>query len=145
KYLGDNYLNAWILMGDNAYSDGTDAEYQAKFFNVYKDNLLKNYPLYPVPGNHDYRDFASSGPEDQNRIAYFQNFSLPTEGQAGGVASNRESYYAFDIGNVHFLALDSYGTDHKGMYMYDKMGEQAEWVRKDLKANRDKKWKVAYF
>ncbi|RDC61837.1 fibronectin type III domain-containing protein [Adhaeribacter pallidiroseus] len=42
KYLGNNYLNAWILLGDNAYSDGTDAEFQAKFFNIYKDDLLKN-------------------------------------------------------------------------------------------------------
>jgi acid phosphatase type 7 len=145
RYLGDNYLNAWILIGDNAYSDGTDAEYQAKFFNVYKDNLLKNYPLYPVPGNHDYRDLASSIPDDQNRIAYFQNFSLPTKGQAGGVPSDTESYYSFDIGNVHFLALDSYGPDHKGTYMYDEMGEQAEWVKKDLEANQNKTWKVAYF
>lgn len=145
RYLGDNYLNAWILMGDNAYSDGTDAEYQAKFFNVYKDNLLKNYPLYPVPGNHDYRDLASSVPDDQNRIAYFQNFSVPTKGQAGGVPSDTESYYSFDIGNVHFLALDSYGPDHKGTYMYDEMSEQAEWVKKDLKANQNKTWKVAYF
>ena len=145
KYLGNDYLNAWILMGDNAYSDGTDAEYQAKFFNVYNDNLLKKYPLYPVPGNHDYHDIASSIAEDQNRIAYFQNFSVPTKGQAGGVASNTESYYSFDIGNVHFLALDSYGPDHKGMYMYDEMGEQAEWVKKDLKANQNKKWIVAYF
>jgi hypothetical protein len=145
KYLGDNYLTAWILMGDNAYSDGTDAEYQAKFFNVYKDNLLKKYPLYPSPGNHDYRDLASSVPDDQNRIAYFQNFSLPTKGQAGGAASNTESYYSFDVGNVHFLALDSYGPDHKGKYMYDELGEQVEWVKKDLKANQNKKWIIAYF
>lgn len=33
KYLGNNDLNAWILLGDNAYNDGNDMEYQAKFFN----------------------------------------------------------------------------------------------------------------
>ena len=145
KYLGNNYLNAWILIGDNAYSDGTDAEFQAKFFNVYKDDLLKKYPLYPVPGNHDYNDFKSSSPSDHTRVAYFQNFSVPTKGEAGGVASNTPSYYSYDIGNTHFLALDSYGRDAKGMKMADLMGEQVEWVKKDLAANQDKKWIVAYW
>ncbi|MCF0052465.1 metallophosphoesterase family protein [Dyadobacter sp. LJ53] len=145
NYLGDKYLNAWILMGDNAYSDGTDAEFQAKFFNLYKDNLLKKYPLYPVPGNHDYHDFNSSPANDQNKIAYYQNFSLPTQGEAGGVASNTESYYSYDIANIHFLALDSYGPDKKGTHIYDQMGEQVEWVKKDLAANQNKKWVVAYW
>ena len=145
KYLGDKYLNAWILMGDNAYSDGTDAEFQAKFFNIYKDDMLKKYPLYPVPGNHDYHDFNSSSAADQNKIAYYQNFSLPTKGEAGGVPSNTESYYSYDVGNVHFLALDSYGPDNKGMHIYDEMGEQTEWVKKDLQANKNKKWVVAYW
>jgi hypothetical protein len=145
SYLGDKYLNAWILMGDNAYSDGTDAEFQAKFFNLYKDNLLKKYPLYPVPGNHDYHDFHSSTAKDQNKIAYYQNFSLPTQAEAGGVASNTESYYSFDIANIHFLALDSYGPDNKGKHIYDEMGEQMEWVKRDLAANQNKKWVVAYW
>ncbi len=144
NYLGDNYLNAWILMGDNAYTDGTDAEYQAKFFNIYKDDLLKKYPLYPVPGNHDYNDSKSASASDQVKMAYYQNFSLPTKGEAGGVASGTESYYSYDIGNVHFLALDSYGPDSKGMFMHEEMGEQVEWVKRDLQANKSK-WIVAYF
>ncbi len=56
KYLGNDVLNAWILLGDNAYSFGTDNEYQQNFFNTYKDNLLKTSPLFPAPGNHDYHD-----------------------------------------------------------------------------------------
>lgn len=145
KYLGDNYLNAWILMGDNAYSDGTDAEFQAKFFNNYQGTLLNKYPLFPVPGNHDYHDFQSASVTDQFKIAYFQNFSVPTQGEAGGTPSNTKSYYSYDIGNVHFLALDSYGPDNTGKHMYDQMGEQAEWVKKDLQANDNKKWVVAYW
>ncbi len=34
RYLGDNYMNAWILLGDNSYSTGRDAEYQSNFFNM---------------------------------------------------------------------------------------------------------------
>lgn len=143
KAIGDKRLDAWILMGDNAYSDGSDAEYQAKFFNLYKDSFLKKYPLFPCPGNHDYRDLASAPVADNNKIAYFQNFTMPTQGEAGGVPSNTQSYYSFDIGNVHFLSLDSYGPDTKGQYMYDQ-GEQVEWVKKDLTANKSK-WVVAYW
>jgi predicted MPP superfamily phosphohydrolase len=144
QYIKTNPLNAWILMGDNAYADGTDAEFQAKFFNIYKNDLLKHIPLYPVPGNHDYHDFASASAKDQNKMAYYQNFTIPKNGELGGVPSSTESYYSYDIGNVHFLALDSYGPDNKGMYMYDQMGDQTTWVIKDLKANQ-KKWVVAYW
>lgn len=144
KYLGDKQLNAWILMGDNAYTNGTDPEFQAKFFNVYKNDMLKKYPLYPVPGNHDYRDLISSSVAAQSKMAYYQNFSLPTKGEAGGVPSNTESYYSYDIGNVHFLALDSYGRDNINKRMLDGAGEQVEWIKKDLQANKSK-WVVAYW
>lgn len=145
KYVGDKTLNAWILMGDNAYSDGSDAEFQAKFFNNYQNYFLKKYPLFPVPGNHDYHDLQSAAVTDQFKIAYYQNFSVPTNGEAGGVPSHTKSYYSYDIGNVHFLALDSYGPDSKGGHIYDEAGEQAEWVKKDLEANTNKEWVVAYW
>jgi acid phosphatase type 7 len=143
-YIASKPLTAWILMGDNAYSDGTDAEYQMKFFNNYKDNLLKKYALFPSPGNHDYRDFPSASFKDQYKMAYFQNFSMPTQGESGGVASHTQSYYSYDIGNTHFLSLDSYGPDTKGTFMTDKISEQAEWVKRDLAANQSK-WVVAYW
>ena len=145
KYLGNRTMNAWILMGDNAYTDGTDAEFQAKFFNNYQGILLNKYPLFPVPGNHDYNNIPSPTLTEQFKLAYFQNFSVPTQGEAGGVPSNTKSYYSYDIGNVHFLALDSYGPDNGGKYMYDEMGEQAEWVKKDLKENKNRQWVIAYF
>ena len=85
QYIKTNPLNAWILMGDNAYADGTDAEFQAKFFNIYKNDLLKHIPLYPVPGNHDYHDFASASAKDQNKMAYYQNFTVPKNGELGGL------------------------------------------------------------
>lgn len=145
KYLGNNYLNAWILLGDNAYSDGTDAEFQAKFFNIYKDDLLKKYPLFPSPGNHDYHDLESAGKSDQYKMAYFQQFTVPQKGEAGGVASNNPAYYSFDLGNIHFISLDSYGKDEKDMRMYESTSAQMEWVKKDLEANKNKEWIVAYW
>lgn len=144
KYIADKPLTAWILMGDNAYSDGSDAEYQMKFFNNYKDNLLKKYALYPSPGNHDYHDFKYASVNDQHKMAYFQSFTMPTQGESGGVASGTQSYYSYDIGNTHFLSLDSYGPDVKGTYMRNELSEQAEWVKRDLAANKSR-WVVAYW
>ena len=147
NYLGDKYLNAWILLGDNAYNDGSDAEYQAKFFNVYKERMLKKYPLYPAPGNHDYHDvdFKATYAQMNHTTAYYQNFTMPANGEAGGVPSNTESFYSYDIGNIHFLSLDSYGMEEKKFMMYDTLGPQAEWIKKDLAANKNKDWVVAYW
>jgi acid phosphatase type 7 len=149
KYLGNNYMNSWILLGDNAYSSGTDPEFQEKFFNIYKDNLLKKYPLYPAPGNHDYNDFYQYKATAQatHDIAYYQNFSMPTKGEAGGVASGTQAFYSFDIGNAHFLSLDSYGKEDSLTRLYDTTGAQVQWIKKDLEAFRNTKrgWVIAYW
>lgn len=144
KYLGNNYMNGWILLGDNAYNTGTDLEYQTKFFNIYKDNLLKKYPLYPSPGNHDYYDMSLSSRSVKNELPYFKNFTMPIDGEAGGVPSKNPGFYSFDIGNIHFISLDSYGR-HEKTLMADTLGVQAQWLKKDLEAYGDKGWVVAYW
>ncbi len=145
RYLGPNYLNAWILLGDNAYSDGTDAEFQAKFFDVYQDNLLRKYPLFPAPGNHDYNDIEDSGTSKPYDVAYYQNFTMPVHGEAGGLASGNPAFYSYDIGNVHFLSLDSYGKEQNKYRLYDTLSQQVQWMKNDLEANKNKQWVVAYW
>ncbi|MCE6990019.1 metallophosphoesterase [Dyadobacter sp. CY323] len=143
NYLGANYMNAWILLGDNAYSFGTDPEYQSNFFNVYKDGFLKKSPLYPAPGNHDYAD--NSDHQNDHNIPYYDVFTIPKQGEAGGVASGTEAYYSFDYGNIHFLSLDSYGKEDNATRLYDTLGKQVTWIKQDLAANANKDWIVAYW
>ncbi|MEO7047356.1 MAG: metallophosphoesterase family protein [Ferruginibacter sp.] len=147
NYLGKDYMNAWILLGDNAYSHGSDAEFQLKFFSVYKNDLLKKYPLFPTPGNHDYKDLDLRAPQAQknHQIAYYQNFSMPIKGEAGGVPSGNQAFYSFDVGNIHFLSLDSYGIEDNQSSLYDTLGAQVRWVKKDLEANKNKGWVVAFW
>jgi len=149
KYLVNKNMDAWILLGDNAYSTGSDAEFQQKFFNIYKDDLLKKYPLFPSPGNHDYNDHSYPGADSiaelTHQIAYYRNFSMPVNAESGGFASHTQAFYSFDIGNIHFLSLDSYGKEDSQYKMYDTLGPQAEWVKKDLEANKNKQWVVAYW
>ena len=147
KYLGNTPLTAWILLGDNAYSFGTDVEYQANFFNSYKDNLLKKSPVFPAPGNHDYRDepYAAEVAQRSGEIAYYQNFNMPTKGEAGGLPSHTPAFYSYDIGNIHFLSLDSHGTEDQGSRLFDTSGVQVKWVKADLEANKNKGWVIAYW
>lgn len=148
KYLGNDVLNAWILLGDNAYSFGKDEEYQAKFFNIYKDGLLKKSPLFPAPGNHDYHDerFSADHAQQSKEVAYYDIFSMPTKGESGGLPSHTQAFYSFDIGNIHFLSLDSHGEeDRTPSRLFDTLGRQVRWVKQDLEANKNKDWVVVYW
>lgn len=134
NYNGTNTVDAWILLGDNAYSSGTDAEYQAEFFDIYKNDLLKNIKLYPAPGNHDYGNNSANTAVRNN--AYYNNFIIPKNAECGGVASGTEAYYSFNVGNIHFVSLDSYGRENANTTkLYDTSGAQTTWLKADLAAN----------
>lgn len=141
NYSGDSVTNGWLLLGDNAYSSGTDVEFTTNFFTHYQATIMKHAPLWPVPGNHDYAN--SSSAQDNHNISYYSIFDLPVSGESGGVASNNEAFYSYDYGNIHFLALDSYGEE-SNKRIYDTTGAQAIWVKQDLEANQ-KKWTIAYW
>ena len=143
NYLGSNDLDALLTVGDNAYSSGLDNEFQLEFFDIYKDDLFRNKKLYMAPGNHDYGNSSANTGVRNN--AYYNNFTLPTAGELGGTASGTEAYYSYDIGDVHFVALDSYGReDANTTKLYDTLGAQCVWLKNDLAVNT-KKWVVVYF
>jgi hypothetical protein len=145
NYVGANPGELMLLLGDNAYNSGTDAEYQSSFFNVYSSNILKNHALFPAPGNHDYAN-TSARQTDKN-VPYYSNFTLPKSAECGGVASGTECFYSYDWGNIHFLSLDSYGFDdanNLGLRLYDTTSTQVQWIKNDLAANT-RKWTVAYW
>ncbi len=122
----------WLMLGDNAYESGTDDEYQAAVFEIYRD-LLSRAPVWPTLGNHD-----TGSPGFPGQFPYLDMFTLPTKGECGGVPSGTEKYYSFDYANIHFICLDSETSDS---------GEQSpmmNWLREDLGAT-DKDWIVAFF
>ncbi len=132
-----------LLIGDNAYDAGTDAEFSANFFARYSSNILKNHMLFPAPGNHDYAN--TSARQADHNVPYYNLFSLPSAGECGGVASGTEAYYSYNWGNVHILSLDSYGQENAGTTrLYDTAGAQVTWIKNDLAANT-KKWTIAYW
>ena len=120
-----------LMLGDNAYNDGTDVEYQAAVFNTYPE-LLRQLPLWTTLGNHDGHN-ADSGTQTG---PYYEIFDLPKNAEAGGVASYTEAYYSFDYGNIHFVVLDSYDSDRSSG------GNMLQWLESDL-ADNDKPWLIA--
>ncbi|WP_310461269.1 Ig-like domain-containing protein [Sphaerotilus sp.] len=132
-YTGTRHTDLWLQLGDNVYETGTDAEYQSRMFDVYQGMLRKSV-TWPTIGNHD----TAGATTVSSSLPYFNVFSFPTQGQAGGVASGTKSYYAFDFGNIHFICLDSMTSSRApGSAMLT-------WLQSDLAANT-KAWTIAYW
>ncbi|WP_339838141.1 metallophosphoesterase [uncultured Maribacter sp.] len=146
RYVRDAYYNyvattptntgktdMMLFLGDNAYNTGKDSEYQNAFFDVY-DDMFKKSVAWSCLGNHDGQSADSatqSGP-------YYDIFTFPTTGEAGGTASGTEAYYSFDYANIHFIILDSHHTSRAvGGAMYN-------WALTDIQ-NTTQDWIVTLF
>ena len=132
-FTGTRHTDLWLMLGDNAYPRGTDIEYQAAVFDMYPTMLRKSV-LWPTFGSHEGRSANSvtqTGP-------YFDIFTLPRNAEAGGVVSGTEAYYSFDYGNIHFIVLDSFGSDRS------PRGPMLSWLQADL-AMTTQDWIIAYW
>ena len=133
SFTGSSHTNLLLMLGDNAYETGTDSEYQTAVFDMYP-TILRKSVLWPTIGNHD--TAQSSNPPAS--LPYFAMFTLPTNAQAGGMASGTEKYYSFDYGNIHFICLDSMTSDRSST------GPMANWLRADL-ASSTRQWTIAFW
>ena len=137
NYCGPNTADVWLMLGDNAYFQGREAEFHVSVFKEGYQSILRNTCLWPAPGNHDYYSSADAATETGT---YFNLFALPRSGQSGGVPSNTEAYYSFDHGNVHFISLDSYDSPRA------PTGAMATWLLQDLAyAELNSDWIIAYW
>ena len=141
SYVRNKPIHAWLTLGDNVYSDGSDAEFQKRFFEVYQNQFLNNYGFYTILGNHDYHDYINAPVGDADLVPYYKIFSVPYK-ESKAVASGNKGYYSFDIGNVHYIVIDSYGKDENGLFVFDKGSRQYQWLEQSLAASALKKWRV---
>ena len=121
------------MLGDNAYNDGTDSQYQAAVFDMYPETL-RNTVLWSTLGNHDGHSADSSSQSGP----YYDIHHFPTAAESGGVASGTEAYYSFDYANIHFVCLDSYETNR------GTSGAMATWLENDL-ASTTQEWIIAFW
>ncbi len=119
-----------FMLGDNAYEEGADTEYQTAVFDMYPA-FLRQLCLWSCLGNHETYANEAAPP-------YFDMFTLPAAGECGGVASGTEHFFSFNHGNVHFVVLDP----EQSSRLAD--GAQAQWLAQDLQASTAM-WTIAVF
>ncbi|MFJ6771176.1 discoidin domain-containing protein [Kitasatospora sp. NPDC091257] len=109
----------YLTMGDNQYDDARLTDFRNYYDKTWGAFKAKTHP---VPGNHETYDPAGSL---AGYKAYFGSIAYP----------QGKSWYSFDEGNWHFVALDSNAFDQSA---------QIDWLKADLAANA-KKCVAAYW
>ena len=132
-YTVDRQTDLWLMLGDNAYSGGSDSDYQQALFNMYPE-MLRQSCLWPTLGNHDGQSADSSSQSGP----YYSIFTLPSQAEAGGLPSGTEAYYSFDHANIHFVVLDSHDSNRS------PSGPMLTWLEQDL-ASTVQDWIIAYW
>ena len=117
--LLDNIPGTVFTAGDNAYSDGSAANYAQCYDPSWGRHKTRTRP---APGNHDYHTSGATG--------YFDYFGA-NAGPSG------LGYYSYDLGAWHIISLNS-------QVGIDATSPQGQWLQADLSANT-KRCIVAYW
>ncbi len=134
NFTANRHTDAWLFLGDNAYHSGLDAQYQSYVFDVYPREL-RRMVVWPAIGNHETAQSQSLSDD----FDYYRIFTMPTNGEAGGVPSGTEHYYSYDFANIHFIVLDSMTAIYR-----QPDSAMAQWLKADL-ADTTRDWIIAYF
>lgn len=121
----------FVNMGD-LVDNGYDFSQWRAWFNSVAP-MIENIPFAPVMGNHETynMDWQIAPP-----TPYLTLFNLPEN----GTDANKNLYYSFDYGDVHFVVLNTQ-TDEMADFNPDLMQQQLSWLRSDL-AGTQSKWKI---
>jgi len=134
-FTANRNTDVWLMLGDNAYGQGYDSQYQSYVFNIYP-SLLRQAVVWPTMGNHETGTGSQALTDDYD---YYRIFTMPTNGQAGGLASGTEHYYSFDYANIHFVCLDAMTA------VFRQPGSaMLQWLQADL-ADTTSDWIIAFW
>jgi hypothetical protein len=122
-----DYLSGPILtLGDANNGDGTLSTYKSCFNPTWGRYRSR---IHPAPGNHDH--FVSGA---QGYVDYFTKAVAKPDGT---------TYYSYDMGSWHFIALDATCDDVSGGCAIGS--PQERWLRQDLSRHADTHCSIAYF
>jgi len=125
------HIDATILtLGDNAYEDGTAADFRECYdpsWGKYKARTK------PAPGNHDYSVDETAIGTAEGYFGYF--------GEAAGDPGHK-GYFSYNLGQWHLVSLNSNCAE---VGRCDSSSPQIRWLKADLAANEDKRCTLAYF
>lgn len=111
-----------FTLGDNAYVDGTYAQFTTCYDPTWGRHRARTFP---TPGNHDYHTTNAAG--------YFDYFN--GAGNQSGPAGDRDrGYYSYNLGSWHVVVLNS-ECGSSGLWDVDGCAvgsAQEQWLRADL-------------
>ena len=126
-----------LLLGDNAYDEGSHLQYDARFDpdrNPEAVRWAREHIDYLVIGNHDV-ETANGLPTEQNYAV-----PIPLEGLTAPAAppsgERAEHNYAFDYGLLHVATFDSNSLDDPA-----RLRALLDWLVADLEASTAS-WKI---
>jgi hypothetical protein len=124
------FPNSQFILNSGDLVDNGDLEEQWTWFFNQAKNVLTNYTLVPVVGNHESKNYSN----------FTTHFNLPEVSNTGAAPAG--SVYSVDYGPAHFMVLNTeyVGSTAANKDVYDK---QVEWLRSEV-ARTDKKWKVVF-
>ena len=108
-----------FTLGDNAYPDGTIADYGQCYAPTWGQFKKRTHP---VPGNHEY----AKG--DTNGTGYFRYFGVAAHDQPTG-------WYSYDLGSWHIIVLNSSFEETIALGRVLDLQTQLTWLRADLAAH----------
>lgn len=124
----------FLHMGDMAYGSGRYDELESNFFDVYQV-LMREVPIFPTIGNHEY--VTNVGQPYRDVYHLLEN---------AWREADRELYYSFDYGNIHFTCLDSNEATLIPIYL-DTNGRMTDdmfdWMVDDITSS-DADWKIVF-
>lgn len=97
-------------------------------WTITDQEVVGNYPIMPVAGNHDAASYD-----------FTSRYHLP---YADGQDLSKGGYYSFDYHNIHFIALNTNDSSSDPQNLKGLSTNQIEWLKNDLKAAKNAKWKV---
>ena len=118
---------AVFTAGDNAYEDGTLAQYQSYYDQPDSQGNPTSWGRFknktrPTPGNHEYYSTGAKGYFD-----YYNGVNVNTAGSAG---KRGEGYYSWDVRDWRFIALNTMSGK-----AISSTSAQVTWLKQTLAAN----------
>jgi acid phosphatase type 7 len=113
--LLDDIAGTVFTLGDNAYPDGTAAQFEDCYDPTWGRHKQRTRP---IPGNHDYHTKGASAYLD-----YFGKAAVNADG---------DPWYSYDLGEWHIIALDSECEETNDCVRDSKQGR---WLTADLAAS----------